>query len=158
MTHDSFVSYDRLQNRYGQNRQKSIMPPLLTARPLFYPIQSNPIQSNPPLAQEDEAPIMSLPCAIGMLTVITIIVAFSSNLLTGSIEEVSEQTGLGQAFLGMIVLPIAGRIGLDWIGLDWIGLDWIGLDWIGFTGGGPPALWLLGHVYCLHAVARRSSA
>jgi hypothetical protein len=26
------------------------------------------------------------------------------------------------------------------------------LDWIGFTGGRPPALGLLGHVYCLHTV------
>ncbi len=29
--------------------------------------------------------------------------------LTGSIEEFSKQTGLGQAFVGMIVLPIAGN-------------------------------------------------
>lgn len=29
--------------------------------------------------------------------------------LTGALEEVSEQSGLGQAFLGLIVLPIAGN-------------------------------------------------
>ncbi len=29
--------------------------------------------------------------------------------LTGSIEDVSKSTGLGDAFLGMIVLPIAGN-------------------------------------------------
>lgn len=32
-----------------------------------------------------------------------------AEFLTGSIEEVSVTTGLGQAFLGMIVLPIAGN-------------------------------------------------
>ena len=29
--------------------------------------------------------------------------------LTGALEEVSKQSGLGQAFLGLIVLPIAGN-------------------------------------------------
>jgi len=59
--------------------------------------------------EESEQPVLSLPVAITMLTAITVIVAFASEFLTGSIEEVSEATGLGQAFLGMIVLPIAGN-------------------------------------------------
>eukprot|EP00798_Chlamydomonas_sp_ICE-L_P000148 gene148-1671_t len=58
---------------------------------------------------EGEEANLSLVCALTSLTVITIIVSIASELLTGSIEEVSLHTGLGEAFLGMIVLPIAGN-------------------------------------------------
>ena len=57
---------------------------------------------------EAEEPVLSLPAALLMLAGVTALVAACSELLTGSIEEFSAQTGLGQAFVGMIVLPIAG--------------------------------------------------
>ncbi|MEW5317916.1 MAG: hypothetical protein WDW38_009178 [Sanguina aurantia] len=59
--------------------------------------------------ESGEEPMLSLVMAIGLLTIITIIVAFASECLTGSIEEVSKSTGVSQAFLGMIILPIAGN-------------------------------------------------
>lgn len=43
------------------------------------------------------------------MTTITAIVTVCSELLTASIESVTESTGLSQAFLGIIVLPIAGN-------------------------------------------------
>jgi len=58
---------------------------------------------------EPDQPSLSLSGAIGMLTAITVIVAFASEFLTGSIEEVSEQAGISRPFLGLIVLPIAGN-------------------------------------------------
>ena len=58
---------------------------------------------------DEEEPVLSLPAALLMLAGITALVAFCSELLTGSIEAFSAQTGLGQAFVGMIVLPIAGN-------------------------------------------------
>lgn len=57
----------------------------------------------------NEEPVFSLVCALATLLVITLIVAAASEFLTGSIEEVAVSTGLGEAFLGMIVLPIAGN-------------------------------------------------
>jgi Ca2+:H+ antiporter len=58
---------------------------------------------------EGEQPALSLLAALGCLTVITIIVAICSEFLTGALEEVSKSTGLGEMFLGLIVLPIAGN-------------------------------------------------
>jgi len=58
---------------------------------------------------EDEEPRLSVACAFTLLVIITVIVAIASEDLTGSIEEVSEHTPLSKAFLGMIVLPIAGN-------------------------------------------------
>lgn len=58
---------------------------------------------------QEAEPILSLTTATLLLTAITVVVAFASEFLTGSIEDVSEQTKLSQAFLGMIVLPIAGN-------------------------------------------------
>lgn len=59
-------------------------------------------------ANEDE-PGLSLSGALSLLTIITLIVAVASEFLTGAIEAVSESSGLNQAFLGLIVLPIAGN-------------------------------------------------
>lgn len=58
---------------------------------------------------EDEEPVMTFPGAIAVLTGITVTVAICSEYLCGSIEEFSAHTGLSQAFLGIIVLPIAGN-------------------------------------------------
>lgn len=57
----------------------------------------------------DETPALSLIGAISFLGVITCIVAICSEFLTGAIEEVSEHWKINQAFLGLIVLPIAGN-------------------------------------------------
>ncbi|WIA16600.1 hypothetical protein OEZ85_013267 [Tetradesmus obliquus] len=52
---------------------------------------------------------MTLTAAGVWLAGITVIVAFLSEFLTGSIEEVSSTWGLSRSFLGFIVLPIAGN-------------------------------------------------
>jgi Ca2+/H+ antiporter len=56
-----------------------------------------------------EYPQLSLIGALFALTLITITVAACSEFLTGAIEAVSESSGINQAFLGLIVLPIAGN-------------------------------------------------
>jgi Ca2+:H+ antiporter len=56
-----------------------------------------------------EQPSLSLVAAIGMLGAITAVVAVSSEFLTGALQEVSEMSGISQAFLGLIILPIAGN-------------------------------------------------
>lgn len=58
---------------------------------------------------EDQVPALSLVGALGTLSIITVLVALASEYLTGAIEEVSELWGINQAFLGLIVLPIAGN-------------------------------------------------
>jgi Ca2+:H+ antiporter len=60
-------------------------------------------------ASEAEEPRLSVPCAVVMLAVITLIVATCSEFLTGSIEEVADTLNVSQGFIGMIVLPIAGN-------------------------------------------------
>lgn len=60
-------------------------------------------------SEKEEEPALSLSGAIAMLTGITVIVAFASEFLTGSIEAVSEQANISRPFLGLIVLPIAGN-------------------------------------------------
>lgn len=58
--------------------------------------------------EPEEAPSLSLAAALALLTAITVLVAFSSEFLTASIEEVSNTSGISRPFLGLIVLPIAG--------------------------------------------------
>ncbi|GLC75402.1 hypothetical protein PLESTF_001633000 [Pleodorina starrii] len=58
---------------------------------------------------EPQEPMMSLVTSFGLLTVITLTVAVSSEYLTSSLTAFSERSGLGEAFLGTIVLPIAGN-------------------------------------------------
>lgn len=49
---------------------------------------------------DDAVPMLTLGTSLGLLTAITVLVAVCSEFLTGSIEEVSEQTHLSKAFLG----------------------------------------------------------
>lgn len=58
----------------------------------------------------DEGSALSLSGAFAALTLITITVAICSEMLTGAIEDVSEQLNINQGFLGLIVLPIAGNV------------------------------------------------
>jgi Ca2+:H+ antiporter len=54
-------------------------------------------------------PALSLSGALASLAAITVIVAVCSEFLTGALEAVSHSSGVNQAFLGLIVLPIAGN-------------------------------------------------
>ncbi|GFR44006.1 hypothetical protein Agub_g5152 [Astrephomene gubernaculifera] len=59
--------------------------------------------------EERQEPMLSLVTSLGLLTLITVLVAVCSEYLTSSLEEFSKSSGLGEAFLGTIVLPIAGN-------------------------------------------------
>ncbi|KXZ52875.1 hypothetical protein GPECTOR_8g256 [Gonium pectorale] len=58
---------------------------------------------------DDAVPMLTLGTSIGALTLITAIVAGHSEFLTASIEQVSVHTGMSEAFIGLIILPIAGN-------------------------------------------------
>lgn len=64
-----------------------------------------------PFAMETEqsGPVLSLAGAIAGLAGVTVLVAICSEYLTGALEAVSESTNINKAFLGLIVLPIAGN-------------------------------------------------
>ncbi|KAL3135961.1 hypothetical protein ABBQ32_007005 [Trebouxia sp. C0010 RCD-2024] len=62
-----------------------------------------------PEDEDAEEPAMSLTAAIIGLTGITVVVAISAEFLTDAISDVSEKSGLSEAFLGLIILPIAGN-------------------------------------------------
>jgi Ca2+:H+ antiporter len=57
----------------------------------------------------DGEPRLSRPAALLALAAITAVVAACSELLTGSLESFSSSLGVSRAFLGIIVLPIAGN-------------------------------------------------
>lgn len=59
--------------------------------------------------EDDHVPHLSLSGALFSLTLVTITVAICSEFLTGALEEVSKSSGINEAFLGLIVLPIAGN-------------------------------------------------
>jgi len=62
------------------------------------------------LENEDvQTPALSFTGAMGTLLLITVLVAACSEYLTGAIEAVSGTFGINKAFLGLIVLPIAGN-------------------------------------------------
>ncbi len=49
---------------------------------------------------DDAQPMLTLGTSIGLLTAITAVVAVCSEFLTDTIQEVSEQTHMSQAFIG----------------------------------------------------------
>lgn len=59
--------------------------------------------------KEKEPSALSLRCSTGLLFVVTLMVSVSSELLVGAIERVVERSGIGQVFIGTILLPIIGN-------------------------------------------------
>eukprot|EP00126_Sphaerothecum_destruens_P008290 Sdes_comp20165_c0_seq1m13326 len=56
-----------------------------------------------------EEPVLSLGFSIGLLSIVTVFVAFCSEYLMDTLEAVTSVAGLNQTFLGMILLPIVGN-------------------------------------------------
>lgn len=58
---------------------------------------------------EHGGPTMSLLGALVSLMLITAVIAFASEVLCATIEEVASNTGVSSSFLGLVLLPIAGN-------------------------------------------------
>uniref|UniRef100_A0A7S2DE34 Sodium/calcium exchanger membrane region domain-containing protein n=1 Tax=Alexandrium andersonii TaxID=327968 RepID=A0A7S2DE34_9DINO len=58
---------------------------------------------------DDEEPALSIPTAVLVMLVVTCVVAFSSELLVSSLDEVVEHMGINKHFIGIILLPIVGN-------------------------------------------------
>lgn len=54
-------------------------------------------------------PTMSLVGALVGLTCVTVCIAFASEILTATIEEVASTTSISASFIGLVLLPIAGN-------------------------------------------------
>jgi Ca2+:H+ antiporter len=64
-----------------------------------------------PLTREAaHTPHMSLPLAIGVLIVSTALIAIMSEFLVGAVEPMTEQLGISELFVGIILVPIIGNI------------------------------------------------
>ncbi|KAK9848569.1 hypothetical protein WJX84_002308 [Apatococcus fuscideae] len=59
--------------------------------------------------EDGEQPTLSLGMAFLFLGGITVLVAFASEWLTDAVQEVSQLSGLGIPFIGLIIVPIAGN-------------------------------------------------
>jgi Ca2+:H+ antiporter len=60
--------------------------------------------------QEEAAPGMSLPMAIGILAASTIAIVVMSELLVGAIEPTAEAWGLSDLFIGVMLVPLVGNV------------------------------------------------
>lgn len=62
-------------------------------------------------ADDDEAeePTLTIQTAVGSMMLVTVCIAYASEMLIGSLEVVVEQTSLGSHFIGIILLPIVGN-------------------------------------------------
>lgn len=59
--------------------------------------------------ESDEWPSISAPTALIMLLAVTLVISFQSECLVDSIDGVSRSSGMPQAFIGVILLPIVGN-------------------------------------------------
>jgi Ca2+:H+ antiporter len=58
---------------------------------------------------EEESPSLSIPAAIITMLCVTVIVAWSSEMLVNSLEEVVSSSHISSHFIGIILLPIVGN-------------------------------------------------
>lgn len=59
--------------------------------------------------EEEETPLMSRTAAIMMLLISTGLVAVCADFMSDAIEPMVDNTGVSQAFIGLIILPIVGN-------------------------------------------------
>ncbi|KAJ4150162.1 hypothetical protein LMH87_010925 [Akanthomyces muscarius] len=60
-------------------------------------------------AAEEEEPVMGPVAALGVLIVVTVLVAICADYLVGSIDDIVASTNMSKAFIGLILLPIVGN-------------------------------------------------
>lgn len=93
---------------YNISHSTAIILVLVYIAYLFFQLKTHKAIFSPE-EEDEEEPAMSLTAAVIGLTGVTVIVAISAEFLTDAITDVSTQSGLSQAFLGLIILPIAGN-------------------------------------------------
>ncbi|ATY59405.1 calcium ion transporter Vcx1, putative [Cordyceps militaris CM01] len=59
--------------------------------------------------EEESEPVMGPIAALGVLVVVTILVAICADYLVGSIDDIVAATNMSKAFIGLILLPIVGN-------------------------------------------------
>lgn len=62
-----------------------------------------------PDEQDEEMPELSLPMTIGLLVVVTVLVAVTAEWLVDSIDGLASGGGISKEFIGLILLPIVGN-------------------------------------------------
>jgi Ca2+:H+ antiporter len=60
----------------------------------------------------------SVPFAIGVLAVSTIVIVFLSEFLVGAVEPVVKSLGISELFLGVIIIPIVGNVAEHIVGVQ----------------------------------------
>ncbi|OAR00114.1 hypothetical protein LLEC1_05128 [Akanthomyces lecanii] len=60
-------------------------------------------------AAAEEEPVMGPIAALGVLIVVTVLVAICADYLVGSIDDIVASTNMSKAFIGLILLPIVGN-------------------------------------------------
>ncbi|KAK9829782.1 hypothetical protein WJX72_007883 [[Myrmecia] bisecta] len=92
------------------SRGTAIMLVLVYLSYLYFQLKTHKTFYAPPVEEgETEQPALSLSGAMFMLGAITVIVALCSEFLTSALDDFSKQSGIHEAFLGLIILPIAGN-------------------------------------------------
>jgi Ca2+:H+ antiporter len=99
---------DRLNRQQAQSQSavptgsSKLLPPYI-ARPPSAPV---PVASD---SDEDEKPHMSRTAAVVMLIISTALVAVCAEFLVDAIPNMTSQSSVSQAFIGLIILPIVGN-------------------------------------------------
>ncbi|KAF2449737.1 hypothetical protein P171DRAFT_379896 [Karstenula rhodostoma CBS 690.94] len=73
------------------------------------PVSGAPSVHNATDVEEEEIPEMSRTAAIMMLIISTALVAVCADFMSDAIEPMVDKTGVSQAFIGLIILPIVGN-------------------------------------------------
>ncbi|KAG7089757.1 hypothetical protein E1B28_011411 [Marasmius oreades] len=90
-------------------RQGTMTSTTLAASGELPPAEVAPTEKSAEEVEEVEEPTMSLFMAIGLLAVVTVLVAVTAEWLVGSIDGLTEGSPITKEFVGVILLPIVGN-------------------------------------------------
>ncbi|EQC30970.1 calcium/proton exchanger [Saprolegnia diclina VS20] len=105
MTHDTQLEHE--QAVLGLSHISAIFLVLMYAQLLFFQLYTHKAEVDE--KEEEHKPALSMASSMIILCLATVAVAFFSEWLVSSVDEVTETSGIPKAFIGIILLPIVGN-------------------------------------------------
>ncbi|KAF8071716.1 calcium/proton exchanger [Lyophyllum atratum] len=100
---------DNEKNVLGMPRTMSPTQDAQTASSSAHDVENGTVNAGEEDEEEEETPQMNVWMTIGLLCVVTVLVAVTAEWLVRSIDGLTESGGISKEFVGIILLPIVGN-------------------------------------------------
>ncbi|MDD5033151.1 MAG: calcium/proton exchanger [Methylococcaceae bacterium] len=110
---DNFISPEMLSHELALNISVAIVLLITYGLNLLFMLKTHPqyfVPKKPQETVEETSKHWSLGVAVSVLLITSIILAFMSGILVGSVEQTAKNLGMSKAFIGVIIIALIGGV------------------------------------------------